>query len=236
MNLKRFFIGAIVLIICGGTYLFANQLLAVDLNNALDKSHGASNSFFDIFKSKKTKFILHGGFANGQIDDSADSFFSEILKDAPDVSKVLLVCFARDTEEIPNNSEMIIGEFNKNNLGKELHFEIANEESFLEQVAAADIVYLQGGKTFQLLEILKKYPEFKNVLRGKIIAGESAGANVLGSYFYSKSNGKAGIGLDLVHVKIIPHYSGQYKNELDDVGIGLELLLLSEGQFKVFII
>ena len=59
--------------------------------------------------------------------------------------------------------------------------------------------------------------------------------NVFGKFFYSPSADKMGEGLGFLPLKIIPHYSEKYKGKLDSVGQGLELLLLSEYQYKVFL-
>ena len=60
---------------------------------------------------------------------------------------------------------------------------MANEKSFAEQTKSANVIYFNGGTTLKLLESLKKIPTLKNSLNGKIIAGESAGANVFGKFF-----------------------------------------------------
>ena len=182
----------------------------------------------------KTKFILHGGFTPGKVDEDNSKFFTEILKDAPERAKILLVCFAKDEERVIPATTKITAEFNKNKWQKEITFEVANEKSFLEQIKSADVVYFHGGKTLKLLEALKKFHELKGLLKGKIIAGESAGANICGEFFYSPNSDSVGGGLGFLPIKIIPHYSEKYKGKLDNVGNGLELLPLEEYEYKVF--
>jgi len=75
---------------------------------------------------------------------------------------------------------------------------------------------------------------FQNLLDGKIVAGESAGANVWGRYFYSPSADSIGEGLGYLPVKIIPHYIEQYEGKLDGVGKDLVKLYLPEYEYKVF--
>ena len=70
-------------------------------------------------------------------------------------------------------------------------------------------------------------------LRGKIVAGESAGANVLCAYFYSPHSDSIGEGLGFVPFKIIPHYRDEHAGKLDSGGAGLETLYLRECEFKV---
>ena len=182
----------------------------------------------------KTKFILHGGFTKEKTEENSGGFYTEILKDAPEEAKILLVCFAKDDERVPITTEGVKIEFNKSKSQKEITFEVANEGLFIEQIKSSDVVYFHGGTTLKLLEALKKFPNLKNSLSGKIIAGESAGANVFGRFFYSPSADKVDEGLGFLPLKIIPHYSENYKGKLDNVGQGLESLLLPEYEFKVF--
>lgn len=36
----------------------------------------------------KTKFILHGGFTKGKTEENNGEFYTEILKDAPELAKI----------------------------------------------------------------------------------------------------------------------------------------------------
>ena len=181
----------------------------------------------------KTKFILHGGYA-GRSNPSNDDFFKEILKDTPKNIKILLVYFTEDESDFSRVQEEDISQFEKNKGAKNLTFEIASTESFSQQIAQSDIIYLHGGKTLKLLEALKKWPNFREFLNGKIVAGESAGAYALSSYFYSKTEGGLFKGLGFVPVKIICHYIGENKEKLKERSDGIETLLLADYQYKVF--
>lgn len=178
----------------------------------------------------ETKFILHGGFAN-QLNSENDNFFQEILKDSPDNPKILLIYFARLNPEKESN---IPAQFEKNKGVKDLSFEIVDEKIFPEQIKRSDVIYLHGGKTSKLLNILKQFPNLENLFKGKIIAGESAGVYVLSAYFYSKSEGGVFEGLGFVPVKTICHYIGENREKLDEYGLDLETLLLPDFRYKVF--
>lgn len=182
----------------------------------------------------KTKFILHGGFTKGKTDEDNSKFYAEILKDAPEKAKVLLVCFAKDDDRIPDATTRVMAELNKNKWQKEIIFEIANKESLLEKIKLFDVIYFHGGRTLKLLETLKGFPDFRNSFDGKIVAGESAGANVWGRYFYSPNADSIGEGLGYLPIKIIPHYIEQYEGKLDGVGKDLAELDLPEYEYKVF--
>lgn len=181
----------------------------------------------------KTKFILSGGYA-GRPNEKNDKFFKEILADEKNKLNILLVYFAKGTEEYERITNEVKFQFNKNKGNKELLFEIATEEKFAEQIKQADIVYLHGGKTLKLLEVLKKHPDLRQLFNGKIIAGESAGAYALSTYFYSKSEGGVFQGLGFVPVKTICHYIGESSEELDNCPPELEELLLPDYKYKVF--
>jgi peptidase E len=180
----------------------------------------------------RTKFILHGGFTPHQKQED-DQFFKEILKDTPETAKILLVYFAKEDDRIPKNKEEDIEQFNKNKDQKTLSFDVANEELFLKQVEWADIVYLHGGDTIKLLGTLKKFPDLKKAFRGKVIAGDSAGANALSSVCYSNKADQVRHGLGILPIRIICHYSEQYKDKFGDNNSSLETLFLREYEFKV---
>ena len=113
----------------------------------------------------KTKFILHGGFTKGKTEENNSKFYTEILKDAPEGAKILLVCFAKDDERVPVATERVKIEFNKSKWKKKITFNVASEELFTEQVKSADVVYFHGGTTLKLLEALKKIPNLKDLLK-----------------------------------------------------------------------
>jgi peptidase E len=183
----------------------------------------------------KTKYILHGGgsFSSDKIEENRE-FFSEILKDVPEEANVLLVPFAKDTDRIPEAITKIIENFNKAKTQESILFEIANEEDFPLQVRSADIVYFHGGISTRLLKTLKNFPDLIDLLEGKIIAGESAGANVWGTVFFSPNANAVLDGFGVLPIKIIPHYSEEKKGKLDGVGEGLEEVFLPEYGHKVF--
>ena len=185
----------------------------------------------------KTTYILHGGFAkNGGVGvQKDDSFFKEILNHAPTKAKILLVYFAEETNRVEKRRSDDLEQFNNNKGDKTLSFDTAREETFLKQAQSADVIYLHGGHSAKLLEALKKFDDLKGVFAGKIIAGDSAGANVLTSVFYSNTNGISE-GFGLIPIKIITHYLEENKNKLDQIKPELKTLFLSEYESKVLVI
>lgn len=182
----------------------------------------------------KTKFILHGGFTPGKKDEDNSKYYAEILRDTSEKVRILLVPFAKDDERIPDAEKKVMADFILEAGKKELIFESANKKSFLEQIESADVIYLHGGSTVKLLETLKEYSNLQRLFIGKTVAGESAGANVLATTFYSPNSNKIGKGLGFLPIKIIPHYSEQYKGKLENLGKDLAEVFLPEYQFKVY--
>jgi peptidase E len=179
-----------------------------------------------------TKYTLHGGFAS-HINEQNDSFFKEILKDTPSTLTVLLVLFAKDTDEITASKDKDIAQFERNKESKTITYEVADEHILIEQISRANVIFIHGGNTLQLLEVLRNFENLRELFTGKIIAGTSAGAYVLSTAFYSKSSGGLHKGLGLVPVQTICHYVGENADKLPN-DLGLETLLLKDYEYKVF--
>jgi len=181
----------------------------------------------------KTKFILSGGYA-GKPNKENDKFFREILNIKKNKLNILLVYFAKNIEDYERVTNEDKYQFNRNKNGKHLTFEVATENDFENQVKKSDIIYLHGGKTLKLFEVLKKQKNLSELLNCKIIAGESAGAYVLSSCFYSKSEKGIFKGLGFVPVKTICHYIGENSEKLNECPKELDELLLPDYKFKVY--
>lgn len=184
----------------------------------------------------KTKYILHGGYANRQNEDN-DKFFKEILLVNKKKLNILIVLFAKEPNEYTKKKKVIVNQFNRNNTDKKLSFVVATENSFIKQVADANIIYIHGGQTLRLLNALRKYDEqysLHKIFSGKTVAGESVGAYVLSKWFYSKAKGGCFAGLSLVDVKTICHYIGKNKEKLEERSGTSKILLLPEHKYKVF--
>lgn len=182
----------------------------------------------------KTKYILHGGFnkERGPVQEN-DEFFQEMLRDAPDSVKLLLVYFAEREEMVDLRIEQDKEQFSKNKGTKELEFKVATEESFLKDCQWADVIYLHGGRTVRLMAVLEKFQNLEQAFAGKVIAGDSAGANALGLLFFSKSSGEIGKGLGILPYKIVVHYADGAPNPLDDKLPGVETIVLHEYEIKI---
>jgi len=179
-----------------------------------------------------TKYILHGGF-DKNISYIKDEFFQQAFKDMPENVKIFLVFFAEFDEYLELRIKQCKDQFENNKGSKNLDFKMATEENFLEGCTWADVVFLSGGRTIKLIEKLKKFQNLNQIFEGKIIAGDSAGANVLGHSFYSKKTKEINKGFGIIPFKIIVHYTEDMGNPLSEIESNLETLFLHEYETKV---
>lgn len=179
-----------------------------------------------------TKYILHGGFALGKKQQD-DAFFQEMLNDLPEKAKVLLVYFAEVEDKIPLRIEQDTEELESNKGSKELEIKVASEATFEEDCRWADVIYLHGGKTVKIMESLSKFSDVPELIKGKIIAADSAGAHALGKIYYSKNSNVIGNGIGILPFKIMAHYEDGMESPFSTTEPELETLLLHEYETKV---
>jgi peptidase E len=188
-----------------------------------------------------TTYILHGGFTKVQ-NELNTNFYKEIVRLTPDGGTILLICFARGDAEYKKACVELADRIAKYKGEKKLTTICANYDNFMGQVRGADVLYLDGGDTNELLTILKKYPEITNpdTLANKTIAGSSASALVLAKYYHSSSYGGIHEGLGILPIRIICHYkSPEFDNKDDPLTLmqehpnNLELVILKDYEWKV---
>lgn len=187
-----------------------------------------------------TKFILHGGFTSADNEHNR-TFYREMTAEVPDGGNVLLVYFAVTDGKLEEKFEQDKGRILAGAGGRSLNIQVATKENFIEEVKAADAIYMRGGSTEALLASLKEYSDFKDVITGRIISGSSAGAYVLSTYYYSSSNHKVGEGLAILPARIICHYQSEhrdFKEKEDPIKVmerypkELELIVLKDHEWK----
>lgn len=179
-----------------------------------------------------TKFILHGGFQKGKTDENNVPFYSEILKDTNHTS-ILIVPFAKDDDRMVDSIEKVKQRFLDVAQDKNLEISVATHDTFIQQLQDNDIIYFCGGTSIKLLQELSPYENISQYLNGKVVAGESAGANILCTYFYSPSANAVLEGLKLLPIKFIPHFTQDKKDVLNGYGENLETLFLEEYSYKI---
>lgn len=185
--------------------------------------------------SMPTKYILHGGCAQKSHHNNTQ-FFKEIVKNTAKHLKVLLIYFASDTENDKQNLELDSGQFITANTDKSFNFTIAKEESFMNEIKSANIIYIGGGYTAKIIPIIKKFiiNDLKDAFQNKIIVGESAGANALSKYGYSTYTKVIYEGLGVLPIFTIPHYKKGDEKLISNIPLEVEKNYLAEYEYKVY--
>ena len=121
----------------------------------------------------------------------------------------------------------------------------ATEENFIEEIKSADVIYIRGGDTQKLKDTLDGYPGFKELIKGKTVAGSSAGAYVLSTYYYTNSKGKVLEGYGCLPLRVVCHYQSTIHPAPEDsdpvaninkFNNNLELVLLKDHEWCIFTI
>ena len=190
-----------------------------------------------------TKFILVGGYVHKAKDKGA-SLCKEMVNGFTDTKpvKILDCMFARPKESWKqkfNEDQTFLSTFINN-----FELGLADTETFIKQVKSSDVIFLRGGDTHVLWDILNKNAGWIGALKNKCVVGTSAGAEVLSKYAYNLDTLKIDEYSGLLPLKFIPHWKSDYnspninwdnaKKELDEYKEKLEILTLKEGEFKVF--
>lgn len=190
-----------------------------------------------------TKYILHGGYTRTD-NELNHTFYEEITRNIPDGGTVLLCYFASQEDDNSERFKEDSQRIEERSHGKKFTFLLANEKDFIEQLKQANALYIRGGSTPKLLGVLKKYPDFKENLDSKTVAGSSAGAYAIGKYsaFHDdESGGQIREGLGLLPLRVVCHYESNdlppnptALNSLGNMAQDLEIVFLKDFEWKVF--
>ncbi len=185
------------------------------------------------------KYILVGGYIQ-KAEDGGKAFCEELVKSVDKKPIKILGCmFARPREVWKETLEKDKKFFNK--YIKNFELELAQIENFTEQVKNSDVIFIRGGHTDPLINILNKNQNWIKELEGKTLAGTSAGANVIAKYFYGLNSHVVKEGFGLTSVKVIVHWKSEeyildWDKSLEDLRNYKEKLpvyALKEGEFMV---
>ena len=184
-----------------------------------------------------TKYILHGGRTRNKTHDN-EEFFLEMVKDIPLNATILSVYFARDKELWSKLSEQDKINFSHASPQNSFNFIQADDDLhiFVEQIKKADLIYLWGGHTKMLMSVLSKVKYLKELFKDKVVAGSSAGVNVLSKFYYSTRSEGIFDGLGILPIKAICHYKMEYLDKLEELkeyGEELEVYAIPEEKFFV---
>lgn len=175
-----------------------------------------------------TKYILHGGRTSIKSKDNA-LFFAECLKNL-DNPKVLSVCFAREKQawdELINRD--------RSNFHTEPAVASENINELIEQIKSTSLIFIHGGTEAPLKQIFGQIPNLKELFKGKVIVGTSAGALFLAKNYYCNDDDIFDKGLGILPINIITHYSDDLKQKLEKLKQieDLDTYALPEEKFVV---
>lgn len=190
------------------------------------------------------KYILVGGYVH-KAPDEGKAFCDELIKGIDKKPIKILDCmFARkkeDWQESIDKDQVFFSKFIK-----DFELELADPDKFTEQVKNSDVIYLRGGYTSPLMELLSKDKSWIKELDGKVLAGTSAGADVIAKHYTVLKTHRVGDGLGLLPIKFIPHWMSDYSDEevkdinwneelekLKNYKEDLPIHALREGEFEV---
>lgn len=126
----------------------------------------------------------------------------------------------------------------------------ATQDNFYDLAKRADVIYLHGGRTKELLAHLPDFEKSKQAFEGKIVVGSSAGANYLSSHCISMSEGFNVVpGSGIVGQPVMVHYRTKQfegtsyastdwtraESELSKLSEGRSIICLPEGSFAVIV-
>ncbi|MDQ5954430.1 MAG: hypothetical protein QG583_358 [Patescibacteria group bacterium] len=186
-----------------------------------------------------TKYILVGGYVQ-KAEDKGKAFCEELISGIDKKSIKILDCmFARPIEaweETFEKDKIFFTKYIKN-----FELELAQIENFTEQVKNSDVIFIRGGHTDPLINILNKNQSWIKELEGKTLAGTSAGANVIVKYFYGLNSHVIKEGFGLTSAKVIVHWKSEEYNvnwdksleDLKNYKEELRVYALKEGEFMV---
>ena len=163
----------------------------------------------------------------------------------PKELKLAFCIFAQPESEWEETRKWNTGMFDKFKGGREISYQTMTDEDFAEVSAWADIVYIPGGSTSVLVERLAALGDAAKLWDGKVVAGASAGANLMCEGYISLDQKEYGRGLSWVRATGIPHwrsdYGGYTDKDWDEIeqkalreAPGTPVLCIPESEFVEF--
>lgn len=125
---------------------------------------------------------------------------------------------------------------------------LTTPETFLDDVAWANVIFLHGGYETRIAQHLDKIPSLEKLFTNKVIIGDSAGAVYLAKDAWSAwIDGHLSHGRGLVPVAVIPHFGSKDYDKYFDAAIdwkaakrelaaatNLPIHVIRDGDFEIF--
>jgi peptidase E len=85
------------------------------------------------------------------------------------------------------------------------------------QIQTSDCIYIRGGVDEPLKNILSCLDSFGKLIKGKLVVGSSAGANILSKYYWRNSKNCIEEGLGILPIKVFCHYNETKKESFEQL-------------------
>lgn len=150
-------------------------------------------------------FILHGGLTTKA--NSSNKAFYTLMAQAVPAGGTWLGCYFASLSE--KEAAKFAADTRKLKRAAKHKFKtvMADAATFPEQLQTADVIYFAGGSTRGLMNQTRQWPQLKSWLQNaKVVAGSSAGMNLLGEKFLTKDAPHHGQGLGLIPFNMLVHH------------------------------
>ena len=184
-----------------------------------------------------SRFLLHGGRVKLP-DQRNDLFFRNLVTGLEDHDQVLSIGFAQHDVAIRKEYFQRDKHFLLAQTRNKVKVENATYDNLTEQVRASKSIYITGGSCPELINDISRYPDFISSLRGKLVAGTSAGACLFSSYYLNLPDSTVLTGMGLFPIRLMVHFGNpEFKSTNQTLKIlesehkEFELLKLTECQW-----
>lgn len=147
--------------------------------------------------------------------DGGKKFTDVLFRYYPKEVKLAFCIFAQPESNWEETRKWNTDMFDKFKGGRKISYQTMTPENFAEVSAWADIIYMPGGDTTVLWQKLQPCGDLAKLWEGKVIAGSSAGMNVLCEGYITLTHKQFGRGLGWVPVTAIPHWRSDYEGYTD---------------------
>ncbi len=176
--------------------------------------------------------------------DKGKLFTDALFRYFPNEVKLAFCMFAQPESEWVSTEKWNTSMFDSFKGSRTIIYKTMTHETFEDISKWADIIYIPGGDPFKLMEEIEKHDVGK-LWDGKIVAGSSAGADLLCKGFPYLQEKRFGDGLGWLNVAMIPHWRDDFNDYTDSdwdwaeqealkCYPDLPVLCIPEGQFTEF--
>lgn len=170
----------------------------------------------------------------GNKSENNKKFFQDFLADYTSEEQVLIIAFAKwENNFSVNDFQQYLHDY----LDCEVSWILASDDTsrLLNQIQQHKYIYICWGDHNTLYKKMRFLKEYKNIFENKIIAGSSAGTNILSEISFSNDYQKITYGLWLLHIWTMCHFKNIWiwKSILEQNNTqNIELLFLAEEEYK----